>query len=52
MENRMIKEVKLEKKHYETPELVEMTEMSFPKEVWNKFCQNKWCFGCTNCTCR
>jgi len=40
------------KKNYETPCIVEERKMTFPKEVWNEFCNGKWCFGCTNCSCR
>lgn len=40
------------KKIYETPCIVEETEMTFPKEVWADFCNGKWCFGCSNCSCR
>jgi hypothetical protein len=40
------------KKFYEAPCIVEETEMTFPKDVWNDFCNGKWCFGCSNCSCR
>jgi len=40
------------KKSYESPCIVEETEMTFTKEVWTEFCTGKWCFGCSNCSCR
>lgn len=40
------------RKKYEAAQIIETSEMSLSKEIWVKFCENKWCFGCTNCTCR
>ena len=48
----LMDEAQKSKKNYETPCIEEKSEMSFPKEVWSDFCENKWCFGCTNCSCR
>ena len=51
-EKALLDEAQETKKKYETPCIVEKDEMSFTKEVWSDFCENKWCFGCTNCSCR
>jgi hypothetical protein len=39
------------KKRYEAPSIVEKTEMSFAKDIWDDFSEGNWCFGCTNCNC-
>lgn len=38
-------------KEYSTPVIQEEVEMLFTKEIWEKFSEGNWCFGCTNCNC-
>ena len=44
-------QVVTEKSRYEKPTIEEQEEMIFPEEVWQRFSDGQWCFGCSNCNC-
>jgi hypothetical protein len=46
-----VPETKPQKKTYEKPVIIESPGMTFPKEIWEKFIVEDWCFACTNCNC-